>query len=127
VLRDDRLAAAATLLFVFNPASVFHAAPYSEAAFFCCTAVGLWALYCRGSGVLAAAAFAASTWLRSNGMSRGSPGVDARMRSRTTSKPLFTIRREASLTCYCARRCCAPPSQTPLVRGFRLRQAWRRV
>jgi phosphatidylinositol glycan class V len=71
VLADRRLAAAATLLLILNPAAPFHAAPYSEALFLAATVTGLWALRCRGSGVAAAAAFAVSTSLRSNGAGGG--------------------------------------------------------
>lgn len=67
ILQNDLLAATATLLFIFNPASIFHTAAYSEAAFFCCTTLGLWALYCLDSSFMAAAAFAASATFRSNG------------------------------------------------------------
>jgi hypothetical protein len=75
VLGDRRLAAASTLLLILNPASVFHASAYSEAPFLAATVIGLWALYCIGSGPLAAAAFAASAALRSNGAACWSGGV----------------------------------------------------
>lgn len=80
VLRDDRLAATAAVLFVLNPSAPFQTAPYSESLYACVTLVGLWALYCARSGALAAAAFACSTALRSNG--------GPRQRARRASRPL---------------------------------------
>jgi hypothetical protein len=79
VLGDARLAAAAALLFVFNPASVFHAAAYSEAPFFAATVLGLWALYVARSSALAAAAFAASSAVRSNGARGGRAGTHSQL------------------------------------------------
>lgn len=68
VLKDDRLAALATLFFILNPASVFHAAAYTESLYtFCCMA-GLYLLYVRRAFWLAVLPFAASSCARSNGI-----------------------------------------------------------
>ncbi|KAF8073221.1 hypothetical protein HT031_000882 [Scenedesmus sp. PABB004] len=68
VLRDDRLACGAALLFVLSPASVHHALLYTEALFTAASWAGLYALYCRRCSGAAALAFAASAATRSNGL-----------------------------------------------------------
>ncbi|GFR47147.1 hypothetical protein Agub_g8838 [Astrephomene gubernaculifera] len=66
--RDSRLAALACLFFIFNPATIFQAAPYTEAAFAAATLTALYWLYCRDRLLPAIAAVAASCGLRSNGV-----------------------------------------------------------
>jgi len=68
VLRDERSAAVAALFFILNPASVFHAVAYTEALFTFLSFAGLYALHARGAFWPAAAAFAASSAARSNGI-----------------------------------------------------------
>mgnify|MGYP001807012594 CR=1 FL=1 len=47
---DPELSAAACLFFILSPAAVFHAAPYTEAAFAAATLAVLCCLHCRGIG-----------------------------------------------------------------------------
>ncbi|KAG2486939.1 hypothetical protein HYH03_014438 [Edaphochlamys debaryana] len=68
VTADRRLAAAAALLFVLNPATIFLAAPYTEALFAAANLYGLYCLYCKGRLLPAVAAVAVSCGLRSNGV-----------------------------------------------------------
>lgn len=71
VVKDERQAALATLFFILNPASVFHASAYTESLFtFCCMA-GLYLLYVRGQFWAAVIPFAASSCARSNGILNG--------------------------------------------------------
>ncbi|GIL75980.1 hypothetical protein Vretifemale_5662 [Volvox reticuliferus] len=65
---DRQLAALACLFFMFNPATIFHAAPYSEACFTAATLAALYWLHCRDRLVPAMAAVAVSCGLRSNGV-----------------------------------------------------------
>jgi hypothetical protein len=66
-LLSNRLAAAAVLVFVASPASIHHSLLYTEALFTAASWGGLYALYCRGSSLGAAFAFALSAAVRSNG------------------------------------------------------------
>ncbi|GLC33181.1 hypothetical protein PLESTF_000150600 [Pleodorina starrii] len=68
VLGDRQLAALACLFFVLNPATIFHAAAYTESAFTATTLASLYWLHCRGRLAPAVAAAAASCGLRSNGV-----------------------------------------------------------
>ena len=44
VLEDDRIADLATLLYIWNPASVFYSAAYTESTFACAAFTGLYLL-----------------------------------------------------------------------------------
>ncbi|GLI65453.1 hypothetical protein VaNZ11_008834 [Volvox africanus] len=65
---DRQLAALACLFFIFNPATIFHVAPYSEACFTAATLAALYWLHCRNHLVPAILAVAVSCGLRSNGV-----------------------------------------------------------
>ena len=67
VLEDPAAARSAALLYTFNPATVFHSAVYTEAPFACLSFAGCLALVKRRRN-LAACLFAATCWVRSNGI-----------------------------------------------------------
>jgi len=67
VTKDNRLAAAAALLYTFNPASVFHSTLYTEALFAAASFAGLYAQYHWGSIALATLPNALASLIRSNG------------------------------------------------------------
>ncbi|KAG2441008.1 hypothetical protein HXX76_003861 [Chlamydomonas incerta] len=48
--RNEELAATACLFFILSPAAIFHAAPYTEAAFIAATLAVLCCLHCGGRG-----------------------------------------------------------------------------
>lgn len=65
MLADPALAASATLLFCFNPASAFFSAAYTESLFAGLTMVGLY--YQASRPWTSAVSFAAASATRSNG------------------------------------------------------------
>jgi Gpi18-like mannosyltransferase len=67
VLRDQEIALLAALFFIFNPALVFHAAPYTESLFTLFTFAVAYLLYCYRSLAAATLAAALSSATRSNG------------------------------------------------------------
>lgn len=66
VLKDDRLADLATLLYIWNPASVFYSAAYTESTFACATFTGFYLLSSRPW--LATFCLTTATATRSNGV-----------------------------------------------------------
>ena len=71
VTRDPQLSAVATILLCISPASVFLTYSYTESLFLLCTLAGVWVVAEDLPPLLAAAPFAASCAVRSNGAISG--------------------------------------------------------
>lgn len=67
VLKDERTADLATLLYIWNPASVFYSAAYTESIFACAAFTGLYLL--SQQPWLATVCLSIASATRSNGMS----------------------------------------------------------
>ena len=71
ILLDERLSALATVLYCFNPASVFYAAAYTEGLFAALSFVGMWYLHQPQHYWRGIACFTLATAARSNGLLNG--------------------------------------------------------
>lgn len=87
VLADQRAALLAAVFFALNPATIFHAAPYTEACFTLLSLLVPYMLLCHGSLAAATAVAALSSATRSNGEAelelhvciKGGSGMKARL------------------------------------------------
>ena len=64
---SDRAAATSFMFYCLTPSSIFHSMLYSESCYGLLSFAGLYCLYCRGSSLAAAMAFALASFTRSNG------------------------------------------------------------